>query len=87
METGLQEPVRKQVKEDRRKTERPGNGTERDKEGRKDRRMLTHAKPTHAAPGDLGSGDQDATPLRRGGETRKVAGTPGGGAGVSLKSN
>jgi hypothetical protein len=41
--------------------------------------MLTHAKPPPAAPGDPGSGDQDASPLRRrGGGARIVAGTSGG---------
>jgi hypothetical protein len=64
METGLQEPVRKQVKEDGRKMERPENGTERNKEGQKDREMLTHPKPPHAAPGDLGQVTR--TPLPRG---------------------
>jgi hypothetical protein len=79
METVLQEPVRKQAKEDGRKRERPGNGTEHNKEGRRDRGVLTHAKPPPATPGDLGSGYQDATPPRRGeGKTRIVAGASGG---------
>ncbi len=41
--------------------------------------MLTHAQPPPAAPGDPGSGDQDASPLRRrGGGAWIVAGTSGG---------
>ncbi len=50
------EPVRKQVKEDGRKMEQPGNGTEDSKERRRDRGRLTHTKLPPAAPGDLGSG-------------------------------
>jgi hypothetical protein len=80
------EPVRKQVKEDRRKMERPENGTEDSKERRGDRGRLTHAKLPPAAPGDLGSGDRDASPPRRKGEgARIVAGTRGGRARGQLK--
>jgi hypothetical protein len=68
------EPVRKQVKEDRRKMERPGNETEGNKERRGDRGRLTHTKLPPAAPGDLGSGDRDASPPRR-----KGAGPDSGG--------
>ncbi len=78
-ETGLPELVRKQAKEDGRKMERPGNGTEYNKERRRDKGRLTHAKPPPAAPGKLGSGDQDASPLRRkGGGAQIVAGARGG---------
>jgi hypothetical protein len=38
----------------------------------------TPAKRPPAAPGDLGSGDRDAPPLRKGGEHQIVAGASGG---------
>jgi hypothetical protein len=84
METGLQEPVRKQVKEDGRKMELLENGTEHNKGGGRDGGLLTHAKLPPAAPGDLRSGDQDANPpRRREGGTQIVAGASGGGVGAS----
>jgi hypothetical protein len=64
------ESARKQAKEDRRKMERPGNGTEDSKEKRGDSGEQTHAKPPPAAPGDLGSGDRDNSPVEKGGGPR-----------------
>jgi hypothetical protein len=59
--------------------ERPVNGTERNKEGRRDRGRLTHVKPPPpAAPGDPGSGDQDPSPRGEGGGARIVAGASRG---------
>jgi hypothetical protein len=73
------EPVRKQAKEDGRKMEQLGNGTEDSKRRRGDSGEQTHAKPPPAAPGDLGTGDKDTPPPaeRRGGP-QIVVGTSGG---------
>jgi hypothetical protein len=58
---------------------REENGTECCKGKERDKGEQTHAKPPPAAPGDLGSGDQDANPpRRRGGGSQIVAGTSGG---------
>jgi hypothetical protein len=55
------------------------NGTEHNKGGGRDGGLLTHAKLPPAAPGDLGSGDQDANPpRRREGGSQIVAGASGG---------
>jgi hypothetical protein len=54
-------------------------GTECNKRRGRDKGPQTHAKPPPTAPGDLGSGDQDATPPRGGGRgSRIVAGTSWG---------
>jgi hypothetical protein len=59
--------------------ERPGNGIECHMEGRRQKGERNHAKPPPAAAGDLGSGDQDASPLgRRRGGAQIVAGASGG---------
>jgi hypothetical protein len=42
------------------------NGTEHNKGKGRDGGPLTHAKPSPAVPGDLGSGDQDANPAEKG---------------------
>ncbi len=64
----IRKPIRELVKNNSRrngrKMERPGNGME-DSKRRGDKGEQTHTKPPPAAPGDLGSGDRDASPPLR----------------------